>query len=222
MIKITYYLDVISSWCHYVEPLWEELKSSYKEEVEFDWEITLIPANGLPGSAEEEEWYYRRSGMMTQQAKMLNATWVDPKVKEYLSPNLVAYAAKTLGENGDKVRVAIAKAAILDGKPISDLDTCIEVALGVCDINPVRLTEVALDPLTEQAIRKSTARFEAYGINQRPAFILESEIEDRAIFSGIVHREPLVATIEAMIDDVKSHRSWSAHMGSSWKDRAKI
>ena len=222
MIKITYYLDTISSWCYYFEPTWRELKERYAEVAEFDWCLTLIPPSGLPGSIEEEEWYYRRSGTITKFPQMLNANWFDPDAKEYLIPNVVAQAAKELGEYGDEVRLAITEAAILEGLPINQLDTCIQAALSVSDLNMLRLTEVAEDPMTEEKVRESTARFHSYGINQRPAIFIESEIEDRAIFSGVIKTEPLIATIDAMLEDVKAYRAWAAHMGPSWKERVRI
>ncbi len=60
MLTITYYLDVVSSWCHYVEPVWQRLQERYADKVDFGWQIALIPASGLPGSREEEEWMRRR------------------------------------------------------------------------------------------------------------------------------------------------------------------
>jgi len=29
MVKVTYYLEVISSWCYWAEPAWAELKRRY-------------------------------------------------------------------------------------------------------------------------------------------------------------------------------------------------
>ncbi len=44
--KITYYLDVISSWCHWAEPTWAELKRRYSDRVEFEWQIALLGPEG--------------------------------------------------------------------------------------------------------------------------------------------------------------------------------
>ena len=43
---------------------------------------------------------------------------------------------------------------------------------------------------------------------------LQSSIGDRAIFSGLVHYEPLAATIDAMLEDVAGYDSYFAHLGS--------
>jgi hypothetical protein len=42
MLKITYYLDVISSWCHWSEPAWALLKGRYNGSAEFQWKIALM------------------------------------------------------------------------------------------------------------------------------------------------------------------------------------
>ena len=42
-VKITYYLEVISSWCYWAEPAWAELKRRYADKVEFGWKIAQMP-----------------------------------------------------------------------------------------------------------------------------------------------------------------------------------
>ena len=63
---VTYYLDVISSWCFWSEPAWAELKKRHGERVQFQWKIALLDKTGLPLSRGQEEWFYRRSGMIMQ------------------------------------------------------------------------------------------------------------------------------------------------------------
>ena len=41
-MKVTYYLEVLSSWCRWVEPVWVELKTRYAGRAEFDWKIALM------------------------------------------------------------------------------------------------------------------------------------------------------------------------------------
>lgn len=176
----------------------------------------MIPVVGLPGSSAEEEWYYKRSGLITRQTKMLNAGWVDPMLTEYMAPNAVAIAAKELGFTGDEVRIALSEAGLLDGKRIGSFEVCAEVASNVSNIDVSELLELSKSEFVEEKIYQHTKIFNSFGINQRPAFHLVSEIEDRAIFSGLVHKEPLEATINAMIDDVVAYRSWAVHMGESF------
>src|SRR5262249_26457079 len=61
-MKITYYLEVTSSWCYWAEPAWAELKQRFVGRVEFDWKIALMPSETFPVSRSQCEWFYRRSG----------------------------------------------------------------------------------------------------------------------------------------------------------------
>jgi len=97
-IKITYYLDLTSSWCYWAEPAWAKLKQRYANSpVEFDWQIALLDASGMSKSREQAEWYYRRSGTIVQSPFMLNSGWLDPVQPEFLAINCVAEAAKDFG-----------------------------------------------------------------------------------------------------------------------------
>ena len=116
MVKVTYYLEVISSWCYWAEPAWEELKKRYADApVEFDWKIALMDESGLPVSRAQLEWFYRRSGTIVKSPFVLNSGWLELGVKEFLIPNLVAQAARNLGASDDRVRLAIAEAAMRQG-----------------------------------------------------------------------------------------------------------
>lgn len=50
-MKVTYYLEVISSWCFWAEPAWAKLKRRYADHVSFDWKLALMDASGLPSHA---------------------------------------------------------------------------------------------------------------------------------------------------------------------------
>src|SRR5207248_2324745 len=147
-ITVTDYLEVVSSWCFWSEPTWAELKKRYDGRVEFQWKIALMDPNGLPTSREQEQWFYRRSGMMMRSPFMLNTDWYDPSLPEI-----------------------------------------------------------------EKRVRASTAEFHALQITQRPAFLIDTEIGDRALFSGVVKLEPLTATLDSMLDDVTAYAAHKAHFG---------
>src|SRR5689334_11175335 len=66
MVKVTYYLEVISSWCFWAEPTWAELKRRYEGRVEFGWKIAQMPADAYPVSKSQCEWFYRRSGSIVR------------------------------------------------------------------------------------------------------------------------------------------------------------
>src|SRR5262245_61906496 len=107
-MKVTYYLEVISSWCYWAEPAWAALKKQYAGRVTFDWKIAQMRAEAYPVSRQQCDWFYRRSGTIMRSPFMLNSGWLESHLKEYLVPNYVAEAARTLGATDDAVRLAIA------------------------------------------------------------------------------------------------------------------
>src|SRR5437899_6036241 len=127
MVRVTYYLEVISSWCYWAEPAWTELKSLYEGRVNFDWKIALMPADAYPVSTRQCEWFYRRSGSITRSPFMLNPGWLEPEIKQYLAPNYVALAARELGIKDDRVRLAIAHAGVREGKKVGRWEVAAEV-----------------------------------------------------------------------------------------------
>jgi len=212
-ITVTDYLDVISSWCFWSEPTWAELKKRYEGRVKFQWKIALMDPRGLPTSREQEQWFYRRSGMMMRSPFMLNTDWYDPSLSEWLAPNCVAEAAKDFGFTDDRVRLALANGALRDGRKIGDWDVAIEVGAEAGGIEAGELRKHARSANTEKRIRASTAEFRALQITQRPTFVIDTEIGDRAIFSGVVKLEPLAATLDSLLDDAAAYAAHKAHFG---------
>lgn len=211
-MKITYYLDVISSWCFWAEPTWAELKKRYDGCVQFDWKIALMDASGLPASREQLMWFYRRSGLVVRSPFMLNPDWFEP-ASECLAPNLTAEAAKDLGIADDRVRLAIAEAAMRQGRKVLQWEESLALAAeaGALDLDTLRARTQA--PEIEARARASTAEFHSLRVTQRPTFVIEDSIGDRAVFSGLVQVAPLAATLDAMFADEAAYAAHTAHFG---------
>src|SRR5437764_469541 len=212
-ITVTDYLDVVSSWCFWSEPTWAELKERYANRVEFQWKIALMDPVGLPVSREQEQWFYRRSGILMRSPFMLNTDWYDASLKEWLPPNAIAEAAKDFGITDDRVRLALSGAALREGKKVSDWNVCAEVGAAAGKIDKSKLLDAAKSSAVEKRLRDSTAEFHAMQITQRPAFVIDTEIGDRAIFSGVVKLEPIAATIDSMLSDAAFYAAHKAHFG---------
>jgi len=212
-LKVTIYLDVISSWCFWAQPAWEELKKRYGDRVDFVWKIALMDASGFPKSIEQAEWFYRRSGMMMRSPFMLKPGWFEPNLQECLAPNLVAEAARDLGVTDDRVRMALANATEREGLKTNNWDLAAEIGAKAADLDKTKLLERARSPEVEARARASTAEFHALQVTQRPTFVVDSEIGDRAIFSGFAKLEPIACTIDAMLDDLTAYAAHAAHFG---------
>jgi hypothetical protein len=226
-MKVTYYLEVISSWCYWAEPTWKELQARYAGRVEFDWKIALMQRGDYPVSRAQCDWFYRRSGMLVRSPFMLNSAWLEP-YREGLFPaaSYVAEAGQEFGITGDELRLALAHAADREGLQVASMEPALDVAVKAAESGVLgaatrlrhasarqELRARAESPEVAQRIAASTKEFFDHQVNQRPAFILTDEIGDKVVFSGLVRIEPLAATIEAMLDDLVGYRAHSAHFG---------
>ena len=217
-MTITLYTEAISSWCHWAEPAWAELKERFAGRAVFRWKPALMDRSGLPVSREQCEWFYRRSGLHVRSPYMLNAGWFEADRSEYLAPNLVAEAAKDLGvpADDDRVRLGITHAALREGRPVGRWEE--SVAAAICAVpwldGPQLLTR-ARNPEVEARARATTAEFQALGVTQRPTFLLENEGGDRAVFSGIATAPPLLAAADALLADEDFARAYATHHGGA-------
>ena len=213
-IKITYYLDVTSSWCCWAEPAWAELKQRYaKSPVEFDWKIALLDETGMCKSRAQAEWFYRRSGTIVGSPFMLNSGWLDPVMPEFLAPNCTAEAAKAFGIKDDVARLALMEAAIRQGKKVADWSVCANIVAKASKLDAKKLLAKARSKEIEKRVRASTSEFHALQVTQRPAFVLDSNIGDRAVLSGFWRLAPIAATVDSMLADAAAYQSYTAHFG---------
>lgn len=216
-MNVTYYVEVLSSWCTWVEPVWAELKRRYADRATFDWRIALMTPESFPASAAQCDWFYRRSGGTVMQSPfMLDSGWMEPERRgRYETPNLVAEAARDFGFEGDEIRLALAHAALREGRKVGDLATAVAVAVaaGGRRLNAKKLRAAALSKAVRARVDASTQAFLSHQIDQRPAFVLTDAIGDKAVFSGLVRLEPLAATIDAMLADTAAYAVHAAHHG---------
>lgn len=216
-MKVTYYLEVLSSWCTWAEPTWAELKRRYAGRAELEWRIALMKPQDFPVSRAQCDWFYQRSGGTVMHSPfMLNSGWFEPARKgHYEAPNLVAEAARDFGFDGDEIRLALAHAAVREGAKIGDIGTAVAVAAkaGGKKLTATKLRAAAESAAVRARVEASTQEFLAHQVNQRPAFVLTDAIGDKAVFSGLVRLEPLVATIDAMLADTAAYAAHKAHFG---------
>ena len=213
-VTVTYFLDVVSSWCYWAEPAWAELKQRYaKSPVEFSWRIALLDESAMSKSRAQADWFYRRSGTVVRSPFMLNSGWLTHS-KEYLPPNCVAEAAKDFGITDDRVRLALMEAAMREGQNVGDWNVSAAAAAKAAGLDSAALLKKARSPEIEKRVRAATAEFHALQVTQRPAFVLEDNIGDRAVFSGLIKTAPIAAALDAMLDDAAAYASHAAHFGS--------
>lgn len=216
-VSITYYLEILSSWCHFAEPAWRELKSRYAGRVDFHWKIAAMTPADFPASAAQADWFYRRSGTAVNSPRRLDSGWFEPALEgRYPAPNLVAEAARDLLSDfeDDRARLALARASLLEGRKIgADLPLAVSITAKAAGLDARKLRKAASSSAAKERVEAGTAEFFLHRIRQRPAFVLTSAIGDKAVFSGLVRVEPLAATIDAMLADADRYASFAAHFG---------
>ena len=215
-MKVTYFLEVTSSWCFWSEPTWAELKRRYAGRVAFDWKIAQMQPGDWPVSREQCDWFYRRSGTVVRSPFMLNSGWFEPvKPGTYPAASFVAEAARDFGFTGDDIRLALSHAGEREGRKVGRMDVAVAIAVQASGKKlPAKKLRAAAESGTVAArIAASTKEFFGHQVTQRPTFVLQDDIGDKAVFSGLTKIEPLVATIDAMLADVAAYTSYRAHFG---------
>ena len=154
-MKVTYYLEVLSSWCHWVEPVWADLKARYDGRAEFEWRIALMRPEDFPVSRSQCDWFYRRSGLMVRSPFMLNSAWLEPH-REGLFPaaSYVAEAGKDFGITGDGLRLALAHAADREGIKVASMEPAIDVAVKATGLDGRKLRAAAESAAVAQRIEE--------------------------------------------------------------------
>jgi predicted DsbA family dithiol-disulfide isomerase len=217
-MKVTYYLEVTSSWCFWSEPMWAELKRRFAGRAEFGWKISQMKAADYPVSNAQCDWFYRRSGMVMRSPFMLSSGWFEPGVIKdgtIVAPNLVAEAARDFGFEGDEIRLALSHAGEREGQKTLRMEVAVEIAVaaGGGKLDAKKLRTRAESAEVRARIEASTKEFYAHQVTQRPTYVLEDAIGDKAVFSGLVRIEPLAATIESMLSDVAAYAAHKVHFG---------
>ncbi len=215
-VSVTYYIEVYSSWCHWAEPAWAELRARYAGRVDFDWRVALMRPEDFPADRAQCDWFYRRSGTLAASPVMLNSGWLEDDRSAYTTPNLVAEAARDfLPPGDDRARLALARAALLEGRRLGEPAIAALVAAAATGgaVTAARLRAAATSDAVRARVQASTAEFFAHRIAQRPAFVLESAIGDKIVLSGVWRLAPLAAALDALLTDADAYASHRAHHG---------
>jgi predicted DsbA family dithiol-disulfide isomerase len=205
-MKVTHYIDVLSSWCLIAEDHLARVRAAHGPALEYEWRIAWV-RDGGPATYTREQlaWYYDRSAHV---GGMQFTPWVENPASSTAPANLAAEAARALGVTDDRVRLALARAGLMDGKPLGRREVAIEIAAAAGGLDPRALDAKMNDPAIEQILRENAAGFAKlapHGIDQRPTFVLENAAGDRVILSGVWRYEPLAAAVSALIADEEAY-----------------
>lgn len=207
-MQLTYYFDVCSMWCALADEALDQVAAEFGSRVPLEWKVALINGGApIEAGPEQEAWYYDRCEAVT--GRRFNHRWLEAKGLSTLWPGRAIVAAWQIGK-GREVHAALRDAAMREGRPIPRPEVAVRIAAAAAgaDERPFRARMESAQ--TEETLRNAGREFDSYRIDQRPAFVVRSEIGDAAVLSGIYRFEPLKACLEAMIRDEDRYRRHAA------------
>jgi len=197
-VKLTYFVDVLSSWCLIAEDALERVRREFGERLDYEWRIASL-RDSLDYTREMLEFYYKRTNSVT--GTMLNPVWLQGREDGPKWADLAAEAARGLGCVDDRVRLALARGAMVEGRHMGRRDVCVATAAKAGDLKPADLERAMDDPQTLARIKASSGAFAAYNVPVRPTFVVRNPIGDVYVLSGCWRYELLAQAIRDAVSD---------------------
>ncbi|MBV8244366.1 MAG: DsbA family protein [Candidatus Eremiobacteraeota bacterium] len=197
MVHVTYYMDVLSSWCFIAEDAVDAVRREFGDKLRLDWRIAQLNDGGpIDATVEKQFWWYRRTNHVT--GTQLNAAWREGLNDSTFEPNLVAEAARTLGIVDDSVRRALSNAGLREGRHVQHRYISVQIASQVTGIPVERFGTAIGDYKTLERLMESTIAFRALPVEMVPTFVISNDVGDRAVLSGLYGVEALAGVIREM------------------------
>ena len=204
-LRLTYNLDVLSSWCFAAEGALAALRERFSARIAYDWRIAFLFNGGPLGySPALAAWQYRRLQAVT--GVTLNVAWRESAADTTWWANLATEAARGLGVTDDSVRLAMARAAMVDGELVSRREVAAAVAARAGGLSVEEVEREMDRPRTAERMWNSTNKLRGMRLAVQPVFVMRNRIDDMAILSGLVKPATLLSCAEEMIAAVTTPR----------------
>lgn len=204
-VKLTYFVDVLSSWCLIAEDALDRVRREFGARLEYEWLIAPL-RDELDYTREMLEFYYQRTNAVT--GTMLNSVWLEGRTDGPKWADLAAEAARSLGCVDDAVRLALARGAMKDGLHMGKRGVCVETAAKAGGLKAADLERAMDDPKTAARIKASGDAFAAYKVPVRPTFVVSNSIGDVYVLSGCWRYELLADAIRDAISDADTYATF--------------
>jgi predicted DsbA family dithiol-disulfide isomerase len=207
-VHITYYLDVLSSWCLVAEDAVVRLREGFGDRIRLEWKIAAL-RDQLGYRPDQLAWYYRRTEAVS--GVRLNPVWLRSTADGTRWANFAAEAARARGVTDDRVRLAIARAAMIDGLHVGDREVAVDVAARASGLSAAEIDKGVDDPATAARIAASSAELAGFGVTMRPTFVLRNGISDATVLSGCWRHAVLAQNVSTLLDDETGYETFNAH-----------
>ncbi|MDQ2993073.1 MAG: DsbA family protein [Candidatus Eremiobacteraeota bacterium] len=208
-ITIVHYLDVLSSWSLISQGALDAVTAEFGDAVSVDWRIALFN-DGAPVGEDSRKWawYYDRIEAMT--GVKLNPSWRESLEDSTLVPNSVAVAARRLGATGDAVRLALARAAMVDGRKVQHRQIALDVAVEASGMAREALAAALDDPLTRAELDRTTKEYRTLPVSVVPVFLVSNPLNDVALLSGYFQAHTLRAVVAEAVETMRRYDAFMA------------
>ncbi len=208
-LALTYYMDVLSSWCFVVEEPLAKLRERLGDRLVYEWRVAYLFGGGPMGYTPElGAWQYRR--LESVSGVVVNPTWRDSIDDTTWHADVAAEAARGLGITDDRVRLALTRAAFVDGVHLARREVVIEVGAAAAGVSTATLEREMADARTIARLQESTAAYKALGLEVQPAFVFTNEIGDKAVLSGLFRYETLASCADEMLAAADGYAAYGA------------
>lgn len=208
-VQIDYFLDTMSSWCLIAEPAIDQLRTEFGQSIELNWKIVQLN-EGAPfvDSPEKFAWFYGRTKAVT--GVQLNPGWHKSMLDSSVFPNLAAEGARSLGVTDDRVRRALSRAAMNDGKHIPAREVTIQIAAAAGGLDKEALRDAMEAHETLAKIMTNTIELRKLPVRVIPAFVIKNNVGDIGILSGFHQYETLAAVVREAIHASSCYEEYMA------------
>lgn len=196
--KVVYFLDLLSSWCLVAEEALDKVRHEFGDRLDYEWRIAAL-RDAFDYTPEHMAFYYGRTHHIS--GVRLNPVWLESTADGSKWANLAAEAARGLGCTDDRVRLALARGAMIDGKHMAKRDVVVDTAIKASGLDRAALERAMDDPSTAARIRASSEEFAKYHVDVRPTFVVRNEIADTYVLSGCWRYDLLAQAVRTTLDD---------------------
>jgi predicted DsbA family dithiol-disulfide isomerase len=208
-LQLTYYVDVLSSWCFVAERALTALREQHGDRLAYEWRIAFLFNGGPMGySPELAAWQYRRLEAVS--GVTLNPAWRESSADTTWWANLATEAARGLGVTDDRVRVAMARAAMVDGEHVGRREVALSVAARASGLAADELAREMELARTLERMWTSTNELRGMRLDVQPVFVFRNSIGDAAVLSGLFRPETLMGCASEMLAAVDSYAAYGA------------
>jgi predicted DsbA family dithiol-disulfide isomerase len=153
-------------------------------------------------------WQYRRLESVT--GVRLNPAWRESANDTTWWANLATEAARGLGVSDDRVRLALSRAAMVDGRHVGRRDEAVAVAVSSSGLNHTDLEREMDHPRTAERLWTAMMEYKSLPVGVLPTFVFRNDIGDTAILSGLVTVDSLKSCATEMLAAAEIYAKYNA------------